>query len=287
MILVTGASGHLGKLTIDFLLKKQTSNTIAALVRDTTKAEELKATGITLRKGDYADYASLLQAFKGIDTLVLVSSGSMENRVAQHINAINAAKENGVKHIIYTSMLQTSEKSKFTAGIDHFHTEVYLKTSGIPYTVFRNTFYAEVIPMFMGDALTSGNWYFNGGNTQANFAARTDMAEALANVAVNSSAHASKVYEITSGKTYSLTEVASIISKIIGKEFNYTAISTADQAAAMKQAGLPEYVIELIGTIGETIAAGEIDLVDPSLETLLKRKPLGLEETLTQILKVA
>jgi NAD(P)H dehydrogenase (quinone) len=282
MILVTGANGHLGKLTIDFLLKKISASSVAALVRDTTKAADLT---VSSRIGDYSDYASLVQAFKGVDTLVLVSSGSLENRVQQHNNAINAAKENGVKHIIYTSMMNTSEQSKFTAGIDHFHTEASLKKSGISYTILRNTFYAEVITMLAGDALTSGNWYFAGGTAKANFASRKDMAEALANVAVDPSAHKDKIYEIASGKTYSLAEVAGIVSKITGKPVTYTAISLEDQAAGMRQAGVPEVVIGLIGSIAETISNGEIDFVYPALEGLLKRKPLGLEEALTEILK--
>jgi NAD(P)H dehydrogenase (quinone) len=282
MILVTGATGHLGKLTIDFLLKKQSSDTIAALVRDTAKAKDLT---VQLRKGDYFDYPAMVAAFKGVDTLVLVSSGSLEDRLTQHNNAINAAKESGVKHIVYTSMMNTSEKSKFTAGIDHLHTEASLKKSGIPYTVLRNTFYAEVVTMLAGDALTSGNWYFAGGTAKANFASRKDMAEALANVAADPSAHKDKIYEIASGKTYSLAEVAGFISKITGKPFTYTAISQEDQAAGMKQAGVPEVVIGLIGSIAETISSGELDLVYPALEDLLKRKPLGLEEALTEILK--
>jgi NAD(P)H dehydrogenase (quinone) len=282
MILVTGANGHLGQLTIDFLLKKQPSSAVAALVRDTAKGKDLT---VALRKGDYADYASLVSAFKGVDTLVLISSGSLENRVQQHVNAINAAKESGVKHIIYTSMMHTSLDSKFTIGKDHVHTEEALKASGIPYTVLRNTFYAEVLPMLIGDALANGNWYFAGGNGKANFAARTDMAEALANVAANASAHANKVYEITSSKSYTLTEIAAIISKVTGKPFTYTAVPAEDMANGMKEAGLPDFVIAMLGSIAETIAVGELDYVDAALENILQRKPLSIEEAFTQIFK--
>jgi len=282
MILVTGATGHLGKLTIDFLLKKQSADTIAALVRDTTKAKDLS---VQLRKGDYFDYPAMVEAFKGVDTLVLVSSGSLEDRTTQHKNAINAAKESGVKHIIYTSMLRTSLTSKFTPGIDHFHTEAFLKSSGIPYTVLRNTFYTDVITLLAGDALTSGNWYFAGGTAKASFASRKEMAEALANVAADPSAHKNKIYEISSGKTYSLPEIAGIISKITGKTLNYTPITLDDQTVALKQAGLPEHVIGLLNSIAETISTGELDFSDPALENLLHRKPLDLEPALREILK--
>ena len=133
MILVTTATGHLGAATIEALLKKNVpASQIAGLVRDEQKAAALTAKGITLRKGDYNDAASLEQAFKGIDTLVFISSGDMIDRVNQHRNVVNAAKATGVKHIIYTSVLKASGTLKFTAGIDHYHTENFLKESGIP-----------------------------------------------------------------------------------------------------------------------------------------------------------
>src|SRR5688572_14936796 len=160
MILVTAATGHLGTATIDYLLKKNVpASQIASLVRDEKKATGLSAKGIALRKGDYFDAASLQKAFEGIDTLVFVSSGSIEDRVSQHRNVVNAAKTANVKHIIYTSVLKASETLKFLPAIDHYHTETFLKESGIPYTIFRNTFYVEVLPMLFGGALESGQWY--------------------------------------------------------------------------------------------------------------------------------
>jgi NAD(P)H dehydrogenase (quinone) len=221
MILITGATGHLGKKTIDFLLKNVSVKSVSALVRNLAKGEELKAQGIELRTGDYSDYNSLVQAFKGVDTLLLVSSGTLENRIEQHIHAIDAAKENQVKHIVYTSAIGANDKMKFIPGVDHYHTEEYLKASGIPYTILRNTFYAEVLPMLLGDALTSGDWYYAAGEGKANFASRTDMAEALANVLAHPSGHKNKTYEITSGKSYSFHELADVLRTISGKLVRY------------------------------------------------------------------
>ena len=100
MILVTAATGHLGTVTIDFLLKKTLASKVVGLVRDTQKAQGLLQKGITVRQGDYFDYASLEGAFQGIDTLVFISSGTIDNRIEQHTNVVNAAKAAGVKHII-------------------------------------------------------------------------------------------------------------------------------------------------------------------------------------------
>lgn len=283
MILITCATGHLGKKTIDFLLKKNSTKSISALVRDSAKGESLKAQGIALRSGDYSDYHSLVQAFKGIDTLLLISSGTLENRINQHINAIDAAKENHVKHIVYTSAIRAHDKMKFTPGVDHYHTEEYLKASGIPYTIFRNTFYTEILPMLLGNSLTSGEWHYAAGEAKVNFASRTDMAEALANVLADPSDHRNKTYEITSGKSYSFSDLAGILSTISDKLVRYTPITVEALKEGMRKGGVPEPYIPMMASIAEAITANEVDLVDPALENLLHRKPEDLKDSLPKI----
>jgi NAD(P)H dehydrogenase (quinone) len=283
MILVTCATGHLGKTTIDFLIKKVPAGSVAALVRDLSKAESLKSLGVTLRTGDYSDPASLASASKGVETLLLISSGTLENRVEQHINAIDAAKANGVKHIIYTSVLRSNPYTKFTAGVDHYHTEEYLKKTGISYTLFRNTLYTEVLPMFLGDALASGNWYYAAGQGKANFASRMDMAEALANVLAEPGKHVNKTYEITGSKAYSFSEIAGVLSGFTGKQVNYIPVSLEDLKEGMKKAGVPEVYIPVMASLADSIAVGEVDVTDPALEQLLGRKPEELGEALRKL----
>ena len=288
MILITGANGHLGTLTIDYLLKKNVpANTIAALVRDVKKGSDLLDKGISLRTGDYTDEAALLKALEGIDTLLLISSGTLENRTQQHINVINAAKQNGVKHIVYTSMLKASPDSKFTPAADHYETEAYLKTAGVPFTVLRNTFYAELIPMLLGDALQTGTWYYAAGDAKANFASRVDMAEALANVIIHPDKQENKIYEIASGNVYSFSEIAGIVSETSGTQVNYNAIPVDALKEGMRKAGVPELHIPLMASVAETIEAGELDVIDASLEHLLERKPVDLKEYLPVLLSNA
>ncbi len=276
MILVTAATGHLGKGVIDFLLKAVPAHQIVALVRDSAKAEELTAKGIAIRKGDYFDAASLVKAFDGIDTLLLISSGSLENRVGQHVNAINAAKEAGVKHLVYTSALKTSYQTKFIPSVDHIRTEEYLKSSGISYTIFRNTFYAEVVPMLVGNALETGQWPYPAGESKANFVLRADIAEALANVLMAPEKHLNQTYEITSAKSYSFAELAEQLSDVTGKTITYTAISTESFKAGLVQAGVPEAFIPMSVSISEALKDGEMDVTDAALEQLLGRKPTAL-----------
>lgn len=125
MIQVTGATGNFGKAVIDFLLQKGIpANQISALIRDEAKAKPLADKGIILRVGDYNDYTSLVKAFCGIDKLLLVSSSDMKDRSSQHINAVRAAKEAGVKHIIYTSF---QRKNETTSPIQHFRKVTWMR----------------------------------------------------------------------------------------------------------------------------------------------------------------
>jgi len=159
MILITGANGHLGSLTIESLQKSNPEMDIAALVRSKEKGADLKEKGIDIRIGDYFDPDSLDNAFDGIDTLLLISSSTIEDRVQQHKNVITSAKKAGISHLFYTSMVQ-AEKELSPLAIDHHQTEQAIKASGMDHTIFRNTFYTEFFPMFLGQALETGNWMY-------------------------------------------------------------------------------------------------------------------------------
>ena len=185
-ILITGASGNFGKTTIDFLLKKGIpANTISALVRDEAKGADLKAKGISIKIGDYDNYESLVAAFKGIDKLVLVSGTDIVNRGKQQKNVVKAAKEAGVKHILYTSFERKNETETSPIAFlakSHIDTDNTIKASGMTYTIFRNNLYLDVLPMFLGEQVLETGVFFPAGETKSAFALRSDLAEATANV---------------------------------------------------------------------------------------------------------
>lgn len=205
MILVTGATGHLGKGVIDFLIKKVPANNIAALVRDESKAASLKEAGVDVRIGNYDDYNSLVKAFTGVDKLLLVSSNDEANRAGQHISAVNAAKEAGVKHILYTSVnykvIDHSAIDFITSA--HLVTEDHIITSGLVYTFFADNLYADVLPLFFGDHVPDSGIVFPAGEGKVPFASRTDMAEAIANVLAGEG-HENKTYVLASDVSYSI-----------------------------------------------------------------------------------
>ncbi|MBL7681784.1 MAG: SDR family oxidoreductase [Flavipsychrobacter sp.] len=283
MILVTGANGNLGAATINFLLKKIPAENIRALVRSEEKGITLKEKGIEIALGDYFNSQSLASAMKGIDTLMLVSASSVKDRYQQHANAINAAKEAGVRHIVYSSILKASPNTKFAAGLDHVNTEADIENSGIDYTIMRNTYYSDFLPMILGDFRDSGQVFYSAGDAKINFALRADMAEANANVLADPSAHRNKVYNITSSATYSFNDIAGMLTSIVKKPITYIDIPLNDLNNGMLQHGIPVEVAEMLTSIAASMRDGEFDYADNTLSTLIEHKPLDLKDFLASI----
>lgn len=290
MILVTGATGQFGKSAIDSLLKNGiSSNHIVALVRDEEKVDDLKARGVVVRVGDYDQYASLVNAFQGVEKLLFVSSSDVVNRSAQHENVVEAAKEAGVKHIVYTSFLGKDETESSPLWIvveSHLKTEAWLKESGLQYTILKNTLYMDLVPAFLGEnVLESGVIYLPAGDGKVGAVLRSEMAEAAANV-LSSDQHAGKTYEFTSHKAFSYEEVAHQLAEITGKTINYIS-PTADQyMQTLTEHGVPADYIGLFTGFAVAQAKGELETVGSDLEHLLGRKPTDIHTFLSQVYAV-
>ncbi|MAO66418.1 MAG: NAD(P)-dependent oxidoreductase [Balneola sp.] len=276
MILITGANGHLGTQTIDFLLDKNPDANITGLVRSEEKGAELKEKGVEIRIGDYTDYASIEKALQGIDTLLLISSSTLEGRTKQHKNVIEAAKKTGVNQIFYTSIVQ-ADKELSPLSPDHAETEKHIKESGIAYTLYRNAFYMEFLPLFLGNALESGEWAFPSNGNAINLALRSEMAEALANGLADPEKHRNSIYEITSGKAYTLEEIADMLSEASGTEISYNDVSVSEFQNTLEEIGLPEEQIAMSVMTATTFVNGALDFTFDDLEKLLGRKPTGLD----------
>lgn len=286
-ILVTGATGHLGKGTIEFLLKKGVpANEIFALVRDENKATDLKEKGVHLIVGDYNDYASLVNAFQGVDKLFFVSSSDVSNRAPQQENVVKAAKEAGVKHTIYTSALNSVPVEKSAIGFvaeAHVKTEEWLAESGLTYTILRNNLYTDIVPMFVGDkVLETETIYLPGGNGKTAYTLRSDMAEAVANI-LTTEGHEGKVYDITNLEAYTYQDVADTISVITGKKINYVSPSREEFEQTLKGAGVPDEAIGALSSFVVAQAQDEFNIIGNDLEKLLGRKPTTLKEFLQTV----
>lgn len=244
MIVVTGASGQLGRLVIAELLKSVAPAEIVAAVRTPAKVANLAAQGIGVRAADYTRPETLDAAFAGADKLLLISSSEIGQRAAQHRNAIDAAKRAGVGLIAYTSILH-ADTSPLALADEHKATEAMLKDSGIPHVILRNGWYTENYLASVPPALQQGAFIGSAGTGRIASAARADYAAAAAAV-LTGSGHAGQIYELAGDVAYTLTDLAAELSRQSGKAVAYADLAEADFKAALLGAGLPEGVAALL-----------------------------------------
>lgn len=285
-LLVTGATGGLGKAVVETLLQTISPSQISVLVRDPAKAADFQAQGVTVKQGDYADYPSLAKAFAGIDKLLLVSGNDIPQRVPQHTNVINAAQEAGVKHLVYTSAQRKTEDGSSPIAFvtaAHLATEQLLKASGLPYTILQNGLYLDVLPLFMGpQVLATGTIYLPAGTGKGAFASRADMGAAGAAV-LTGSGHQNQTYELAGPTAYSFADIAQILTDLSGKTIQYVSPTAEEFGTQMAAAGLPAEAIQMAAAFSVAIAQGEFDFPNPTLATLLGRQP----ESAASFLKAA
>jgi len=254
MIVITGASGQLGRLVIKELLKKLPVNEIVAAVRTPEKVADLAALGVQVRLADYAQPATLDAAFKGAAQLLLISSSEVGQRLPQHRNAIDAAKRAGVGLVAYTSILR-ADTSPLGLAAEHQETEALLRASGLPHIVLRNGWYTENYLASVPTALQHGVYIGSAGEGKIASAARADYAAAAAAV-LTSPGQAGKVYELAGDEAYTLAELAAEIARQSGKAVVYQNLPEADFKEALLGAGLPEHVAGLLSDSDVGVSKG-------------------------------
>jgi NAD(P)H dehydrogenase (quinone) len=289
MILVTGATGKFGSKAIEHLLNNGVNaSDIAAMVRDAEKAQNLVDKGVELRIGDYTNHDSLVNAFQNVDKLLLISSNDkkIENRTAQHINVIKAAKMAGVKHIVYTSFVRKPKFEDSAIALfqdSHVETEQFLKDSGIDYTILQNGIYLEMIPIFAGDKVAeTGVIMLPAQEGKASWVLRDELAEAAAHV-LTTEGHENKVYPLTNIESTSFDEIAKDLSGKLGKDVHYQSPLVDEFQSTLKQFGVPELYIGMFTMWAVAQAQGVLDFKDATLESFLGRKPTTTKQFIDQL----
>lgn len=233
-IAVTGATGQLGRLLIERLRSKVPATDIVALARTPAKAADL---GVEVREADYARPETLDKALAGIDTLMLISGSEVGQREAQHRNLIEAAKQAGVRRVVYTSLLH-ADTSTLGLAPEHVATEAMLRESGLATTVLRNGWYTENYTAGAGAAVANGALIGSAGQGRIASATRADYADAAVTV-LTTPGHDGQVYELAGDTAYTLAELAAEISRQSGKDVPYVDLSPAEYTAALVAAGVP------------------------------------------------
>ena len=283
MIVITGASGQLGRLVIAQLLKTVPASQIVAAARGPEKVADLAAKGVQVRHADYSKPDTLDRAFEGAEKILLISSSEVGQRVAQHQAVIDAARRAGVKLLAYTSVLH-ADTSALALAEEHKQTEEALTQAGVPAVVLRNGWYHENYTAGVAHAVANGAHYGSAGEGRISSAARADYAEAAAIVLTASDDQAGKVYELAGDESYTLKAFAAQIAQQSGKPVVYTDLPEADYKAVLLQAGLPDFVAELLANSDAAAAKGELFDDGGQLSRLMGRPTTPLSTSITEAL---
>lgn len=281
MILVTGASGQLGRLVINNLLKTTPANQIVAAVRNPEKVVDLAEKGVQVRQADYSDLDSLVAAMQGVEKVLLISSSEVGQRTAQHSNVINAAKQTNVALIAYTSILN-ADTSPLILAKEHVETENLLAESGVPYVLLRNGWYSENYTMGVAAALEHGV-VGCAEDGKLSTAARADYAAAAAAVLVKDG-QAGKVYELAGDKAFTLSEYAAVISKVSGKTLAYQNVPETEFTKILVSVGLPEGFAAVLADSEAGASKGGLFSDSKDLSTLIGRPTTSIEDSIKAVL---
>nr|WP_272211461.1 NAD(P)H-binding protein [Marinicella sp. W31]MDC2877349.1 NAD(P)H-binding protein [Marinicella sp. W31] len=277
-ILLTGASGKLGRETLDILLSSgKPAHEIIATTRNVSNLADYAAKGVIVRQADFNAPETLSEAFAGADRIAIISTDAIDpgsDRVKQHAAAAEAAKLAGASHLIYTS-LPDPEGSRISFAPDHLGSEKAVIGSGLSYTILRNSWYQENLLMSLPQAFAQGVWATSAGNGRQSFIAHEDCARALA-AALLSNSTENAIYTLNDGESHTVEEIAAMASAIVGKPLEVSHISEDALRAGLTDAGLPPFVVDLSVSADENVRTGGFDIINDDFETLTGQKPQTL-----------
>jgi NAD(P)H dehydrogenase (quinone) len=272
---VTGATGHLGRLAVDALLRRGIpAGNVFALVRDPEKAKDLADLGVGIREADYDRPDTLGPALEGIERLLLVSSPDPGDRVRQHTAVIQAADAADVGFVVYTSVLHADE-TELVLAPEHAATEDVLQGSGLPFAVARNGWYTENYTARIEEFLARGEIVGAAGDGRISAATRADYAEAAASLLTGDIADQQGYWEL-GGPSFTMTELAETITGVTGTAVSYRDLSVEAFADHLAEAGLDRPTAEFVAALDGSAARGELETDSPALENLLGRAPTPL-----------
>lgn len=276
-IVVTGATGQLGRHVIQALLERNVpAEEIVAAGRSTDKLADFAGQGVVVRTIDYSDAASVAAALKGARRVLLISGSEVGQRVEQHRTVIEAAKAEGVELLAYTSIANADTTSMKLAG-EHQATEAILRESGVPFVLLRNGWYLENYTEQLPGTLAQGAIAGSAGDGKVSGAARADYAHAAAAVLV-AEGQAGKVYELGGDEAFTMADLAAEISAATGKDIRYNNMPAEDYAGLLTSVGVPEAFAEILADSDLGIARGDLLVSTGDLQRLIGRTTTSLTD---------
>lgn len=276
-IVVTGATGALGRLVVEHLLATVPAERITAVVRDKEKAAEAAARGVEIRVADYDRPETLADAFRAGDRVLLISGSEVGRRVAQHTAVIDAAKAAGVAQLAYTGILGGPD-ADFLLAAEHKETERLILASGLPHTFLRNGWYTENYTANLAPVLAHGAVVGNAGDGRIASASRADFAAAAVAV-LTGEGHLGAAYELSGDTAWSLDEYAAQVAAATGKEITYSRVPAAAHREILIGAGVPEAFATILVDVDEAIGRGLLAGTSGDLARLIGRPTTPLADT--------
>ncbi|WP_189948362.1 NAD(P)H-binding protein [Streptomyces roseolus] len=290
-IVVTGATGQLGRLVVDALLADPAvpAGAVAAVVRNKEKAADLADRGVELRIADYSRPETLAGAFEAGDRVLLISGSEVGQRVPQHAAVIDAAKAAGVAQLAYTGVLG-GPGADFDLAAEHKATEELILASGLPYTFLRNGWYSENYTDNLAPVLAHGAVVGNAGEGRIASATRADYAAAAAAVLTGPDEehgrHLNRAYELSGDEAWSLAEYAAEIAARSGRPIAYTDVPAETHLEILTGAGVPEPFAAILVDVDEAIGRGALAVRTGDLARLISRPTTPIGTTVAEALKV-
>ncbi|MEJ2887179.1 SDR family oxidoreductase [Actinomycetospora aeridis] len=276
---VTGASGHLGRLAVDNLLRRGVpARNVFALVRRPDKAGDLSDLGVGVREADYDRPETLGPALEGIERLLLVSSPTVGNRLEQHTAVLRAADAADVGFVVYTSVLHADE-TELVLAPEHAATEDALQGSGLPFAVARNGWYTENYTGRLDEYLARGEIVGAAGDGRVSAATRADYAEAAVSLLTGDITDQQGYWEL-GGPAFSMADLAATITEVTGTDVTYRDLPAGEFTDVLRGAGMDEDTAGFVAALEASTAKGELETDSPALANLLGREPTSLADAI-------
>ncbi|ROP44951.1 SDR family oxidoreductase [Pseudokineococcus lusitanus] len=279
-VVVTGATGHLGRLVVEELLARGVpADQVLATGRDAGRLAEVGALGVRTAAVDHDDPSTLDGVLQPGDTVLLVSGSVPGARLDQHRAVIGAATLAGVGHLVYTSATRADDTDLVLAP-EHAQTEEMLRASGLPVTVLRNNWYTENYAADLARAKDTGVLASGTGDGRVASATRRDYAAATAGVLADPAPHAGRTYELTGAVAWTYDDLAAAMAEVLGRDVTFHRLTPEEQTAALTGAGLDEGTAGFVVALDGNIAAGALDVVTDDLPRLAGRPATSLVDGL-------
>ena len=289
MIVVTGASGVLGRLVVERLIELVPAGRVVASVRDPAAVADLADRGVEVRRGDFAEPESLPGAFAGAEQVLVVSGGVLGGPgVALHRAAIEAAAAAGAARVLYTSHQGARADSPFAAAPQHAATEDVLAASGVPWTSLRNGFYASTVPMLLGDAASTGELRLPADGAVA-WTTREDLAAGTARLLADGPGDTSSgpTAPLTGPAAVDMAEVAAVLGELTGRPVRRVVVDDDEYRATLLARGTPAFAADMLVGMFAASRRGDFAPADPTLPGLLDRAPQSIRDVLAGVLRPA